>query len=137
MLVEGINHATFAVRELERSFCFYTEVLGLRAVARWDGGAYLEAGRDWIVLIVDRETRRGPLREYTHLAFSVSPAAFGEARERLREAGVEVWQENPTEGESLYFLDPNGHKLEIHTSDLTKRLDADHRNPPPGMRFYR
>jgi len=135
--VEGINHATFAVRELGRSFRFYTEVLGLRAIARWDGGAYLEAGEDWIVLILHPETREEPLPEYTHLAFSVSPALFGEASKRLREAGVEVWQENQTEGESLYFLDPDGHKLEIHASDLERRLEANKRNPPPGMRFYR
>jgi len=41
--VGGINHVTLAVGDLERSFGFYTQVLGLRAAARWDGGAYLLA----------------------------------------------------------------------------------------------
>jgi catechol 2,3-dioxygenase-like lactoylglutathione lyase family enzyme len=136
-LVEGINHAKFAVRDLERSFRFYAEVLGLWAISRWDRGAYLEAGEDWIALTVHEETQEGPLPEYTHPAFSVSPALFGKAKERLGEAGAEVWQENPTEGEAFYFLDPDGHKPEIHASDSVRRIEADRRNPPPGWRSYR
>ena len=75
-MVEGINHATLAVGDLERSFAFYTEVLDLRAVARWDGGAYSTAGGDWVALILDRNVREGPLPEYTHLAFSISLGSF-------------------------------------------------------------
>jgi catechol 2,3-dioxygenase-like lactoylglutathione lyase family enzyme len=134
--VEGINHTTLAVSDLARSFAFYTEVLDLRAVARWDGGAYLVAGEDWVVLIADPATRKGPLPEYTHLAFSVPTGRVGEAQDLLLGAGVEVWQENSTEGDSLYFLDPDGHKLEIHASNLERRLQADRRNPPPGMCFF-
>ena len=134
MAIGGINHATLAVRDLDRSLAFYVDVLGLRAVARWDGGAYLAAGEDWIALILDPTTREGSLPEYTHLAFSVS--SFEGASGRLVEAGVQIWQDSPTEGDSLYFLDPDGHKLEIHASDLANRLDADRSNPPPGMYFY-
>ena len=135
-MVEGINHVTLAVRDLERSFTFYTEVLGLRAAARWDRGAYLRAGDDWLALILDPNVREGPLPEYTHLAFSVSGSSFEEMGERVAEAGTEIWQDNPTPGRSLYFLDPDGHKLEIYASDLSCRIEADRRNPPPGMVFF-
>lgn len=135
-MVEGINHATLSVRDLERSFAFYTEVLGLRAVARCDGGAYLAAGGDWVVLTLDRNVRKGPLPEYTHLAFSISPGSFGAMSERVAGAGVELWQDNRTPGEPLYLLDPDGHKLEIHASDLSGRIAADKLNPPPGMVFF-
>ena len=134
-MVEGINHVTLAVRDLERSFTFYTEVLGLRAAARWDRGAYLRAGNNWLALILDPNVRKGPLPEYTHLAFSVSDSSFEEMGERVAEAGAEIWQDNPTPGQSLYFLGPDGHKLEIHASDLSHRIEADRGNPPPGMVF--
>lgn len=135
-VVEGINHATLAVRDLDRSLAFYVGVLGLRAVARWDGGVYLAAGGDWVTLILDGNVREGPLPEYTHLAFSVSVGSLEEMGARLARAGVEIWQENQTPGESVYLLDPDGHKLELHASDLCGRMAEDRRDPPPGMVFF-
>jgi catechol 2,3-dioxygenase-like lactoylglutathione lyase family enzyme len=40
-MIGALNHVTFSVRDLERAFTFYQQVLGLRALARWDRGAYL------------------------------------------------------------------------------------------------
>jgi len=47
-------------------------------------------------------------------------------------SGAEVWQENGTEGDSLYCLDPDGHKLETHASDLARWLKADRLDPRRG-----
>lgn len=135
-VIRGLNHLTFAVSDLERSFDFYTQILGLSPVARWEGGAYLLVGEDWITLIVDAAVRNSSRPDYTHAAFTVSPEDFEEAGRRMIEAGARLWQENTTEGASLYFLDPDGHKLELHASDLASRLAADRADPPPGMLFY-
>ena len=129
-MVRGINHITLAVRDLEASFVFYTKVLGLRPVARWHRGAYLETGGNWVCLSLDEEARSGSLPEYTHVAFTVDEADFSDAVEKLRRAGVECWQENRSPGESFYFVDPNGHKLEIHASDLAARVKALKETPP-------
>jgi hypothetical protein len=40
------------------------------------------------------------------------------------------------EGKSLYFLDPNNHKLEIHASNLDNRLKHDKENPWDGLEFF-
>jgi catechol 2,3-dioxygenase-like lactoylglutathione lyase family enzyme len=136
VMVHGINHITLAVRDLEVSFGFYTDVLGLRPVAKWYRGAYLEAGGDWVCLTLDEATRSESLPEYTHMAFTVNGREFPAAVERLKAAGVESWQENRSPGKSFYFMDPNGHKLEIHASDLGARLKALRENPPKELVLY-
>jgi hypothetical protein len=47
-----------------------------------------------------------------------------------------VWQDSPTEGRSFYFVGSDGHTLEIYTSSLAGRLEADRRNSPTGTHFY-
>ncbi len=134
--MKGINHVTFSVSDLDESFGFYVRVLGCRPVARWNTGAYLLVGEAWVVLILDENTpERSPVG-YTHLAFSVAPENFDRLAKRIEDSGARIWQENLTEGDSLYFTDPDGHRLEIHVSDLESRLRADREDPPEGMEFY-
>lgn len=119
-MITGINHLTLAVSDLARSFSFYSVVLGLKPVAKWTDGAYLTAGTDWICLSLDSHTRTKPHAEYTHLAFSVDLKTFSACAESIRAHGVVIWKENKSEGDSLYFLDPDGHKLEIHVGSLER-----------------
>ena len=135
-MVKGLNHLTLAVSDLERSFRFYTELLGLKPVARWMEGCYLSAGLTWICLILDPNCRRGPLAEYTHVAFTVAGEDMAEIARHLRNAGVTQWKQNRSEGESLYILDPDGHKLELHQGDLASRLAAVKEKPYAGMVFF-
>jgi pyridoxamine 5'-phosphate oxidase len=135
-MITGINHVTLAVRDLERSFPFYTRVLGLRPLAKWAGGAYLLAGDDWICLSLDSHARAGPQPEYTHLAFSVDAPEFAARADAIRASGAAIWKDNRSEGESLYFLDPDGHKLELHAGDLDSRLRALESSPNEGLRLY-
>ena len=135
-MISGINHVTLSVKSVDESFEFYSVTLGLTPVARWPKGAYLLAGTLWVALVLDRDTRPGPLPEYTHIAFSVPEHDYPALRERIRASGARVWHDNRTEGESLYFLDPNGHKLEIHASDLAARLQAARQNPWDGLELF-
>ena len=133
--VGALNHLTLSVRDLDRSFAFYCDVLGLSPLARWKTGAYLLAGGEtWLCLTVDSATRTEALPEYTHVAFSV--AGIAELSERLRAAGVAEWKDNSSEGDSLYFLDPDGHKLELHIGDWRSRLAACRERPYDDMVFF-
>ena len=134
-MISGINHVTLAVSDLERSFDFYTKVVGLTPVAKWARGAYLEAGKDWICLSLDPQTQP-PRADYTHLAFSVDAAAFATSAEAIRSNKTTVWKDNKSEGDSLYFLDPDGHKLEIHSGDLASRLAALKAHPYDELEVY-
>ncbi len=132
-MIRGINHITLSIADLNRSLTFYRDVLGCRVAARWDDGCYLEAGDLWLALVVEDNVRSAPLPEYTHLAFDVAAADFAAMTDRVGQSGAEVFQDNSTEGESLYFLDPDGHKLELHVGSLGTRLDEMRREPWDGL----
>jgi catechol 2,3-dioxygenase-like lactoylglutathione lyase family enzyme len=135
-MVTGINHVTLAVRDIQLSYDFYTKVLDFKPVAKWPHGAYLRAGDVWVALVVDEKVRDTHLPEYTHIAFSVTEGDFEKLRMRIIASGAEIWQQNMSEGDSLYFVDPNGHKLELHVTDLDSRIKSAKENPWDGLEFF-
>ncbi len=135
-MVTGINHITFAVRDLGRATAFYQDTLGMILRATWDAGAYLTAGTVWVALNTDPDATGEMTRSSSHIAFTVAPEEFEAMTERILRAGAEVWRENRSEGASLYFTDPDGHKLEIHVSALADRLADMAADPPPGFQAH-
>ena len=136
-MITGISHITLSVRDVDRSFHFYVDTLMMKPLARWSKGAYLLAGDVWLCLTLDERTRASPLPEYSHIAFSVSGSQFDDAAARIRASGAAIWQDNRSEGASLYFVDPDGHKLEIHAGDWRTRLAAMKKDPwEPGIQFF-
>jgi glutathione S-transferase fosA5 len=136
-MITGLNHLTLSVADLDRALVFYTDVLGLKPVARWYGGAYLAAGDLWFCLALEVNLSDRPLNlTYEHIAFSVSEADFQPLRSRLTDTGAPRWQENHSEGGSLYFLDPDGHKLEIHTTGLKSRIEALKKSPSKDLVLF-
>jgi glutathione S-transferase fosA5 len=136
-MIEGLNHVTLSVSDLPRAVAFYRDVLGLRPLARWREGAYLLAGEStWICLSLDTSVRNGPLAEYSHVAFSASSDGFAGMCERLRGSGAREWKRNTSEGDSFYFLDPDGHKLELHVGDWRTRLASFRLGPRNGLEFF-
>jgi catechol 2,3-dioxygenase-like lactoylglutathione lyase family enzyme len=135
-VLTGLNHLTLAVADLERSFAFYTDVLGFSPAARWDAGAYLALGDLWLCLSLDPQRVQARQPDYTHYAFSVAADRFATFRERVLAAGAVEWRSNSSEGDSFYFLDPDGHQLEAHVGGLASRLAACRATPYAGMRFF-
>lgn len=134
-MINGINHVTFAVSNVEASVKFYVDVLGLELAVMWEKGAYMRAGQMWIALNWDKDAGTAPQTDYTHIAFNVPKEYFDEMRNRLEGAGVKPFKENVSEGSSYYFTDPDGHKLEIHSSTLDERLAWLRANGGTGYRF--
>lgn len=131
--ITGLNHLTLAVHDVSRSVSFYTEVLGCKLRAVWDEGAYLEAGALWLCLSYDQTSRTSPHPDYTHIAFTVADDDFQTLAARLA-ARCSTWKDNSSEGNSMYFLDPDGHKLEIHVGSLESRLDYYRAHPEKNIR---
>jgi glutathione S-transferase fosA5 len=132
MRVTGINHVTLAVSQVDRSLTFYRDLLGFQVRAVWPKGAYLEAGSLWLCLSVDEQTRSAPHPDYSHIAFTVDEADFLHLSARLV-AESRIWKQDSSEGASTYFLDPDGHKLEIHVGSLQSRLRHYRENPSKGV----
>lgn len=126
-MITALNHITLAVLDIDRSFAFYHNILGFKPLVKWNKGAYFLIGDKkgsefWFCLNVD--SNRTPSTCYTHYAFTVSKEDFKSISQRIIDNGVEIFKDNTSPGESLYFLDPDGHKLEIHLGNWHERIKA-------------
>lgn len=122
-----MKHITLATIDIEKSFHFYRDILGLKPLCRWDKGAYFLVGDFWFCLNVDFKRQPNPC--YTHYAFSVSIADFSAMSQRIIQSRVKVFKDNTSPGDSLYFLDSDQHKLKIHASNWQERIATKKANP--------
>ena len=129
-MLRGLNHITITVADLDRSLDFYTLLLGMSPHVRWEKGAYMSLGDTWFCLSCD-EVR--PSKDYSHIALDVVETNFNTIVEKLRAGNVIEWKQNNSEGLSIYFLDPDGHKLEIHNGNLQTRLKSLKSKPFQGL----
>lgn len=132
-MITGLNHITLAVKNIEASFAFYRDVLGFTPLCKWEGSAYFLVGYpeqpNYLWFCLDRDASQQATTCSTHYAFSVSPEDFKAMSERIINSGTTLFKENVSPGESLYFLDPDGHKLEIHVGDWKRRIAAKKAHP--------
>lgn len=132
-MISGLNHITLAVKNIDLSFEFYQNILGFKPLCKWEGSAYFLVGHPddpnalWFCL--DRDAKREHTLCSTHYAFSVSPDNFETIAKRIIASGAPLYKQNISPGESLYFLDPDGHKLEIHLGNWQSRIKAKKENP--------
>jgi catechol 2,3-dioxygenase-like lactoylglutathione lyase family enzyme len=133
MKLIGLNHLTISVENVESSFNFYNNILGFIPRAKWNQGAYLSLGDLWLCLSLD-EVSIGS--DYTHYCFSISEDNIDEFHQKIKLMNIREWKSNQSEGKSIYFLDPDGHKLEVHVGNLSTRLESCKKKPYEGMVFF-
>lgn len=133
-MIKGINHINLSVSDIERSFSFYTNILGFKPLCKSQGSAYFlasnpdEPGSLWVSLDLDRHHVRKPSPCNTHIAFTVDENQFDESSQRILNSNAKIFKGNTSPGQSLYFLNPDGHKLEIHTGNWQDRIKAKKEN---------
>lgn len=135
-MIHGINHINLSVSDIDASFAFYHQLIGLRPLCKWPQGAYFLAGNDWFCLNFTDNKTVFMRQDYTHYGFSVTAEDFAVMKERLIKAGIKPYKDNRSEGESFYFLDPDGHLLELHVGSWQSRLAAKKLKPWPGAEFF-
>lgn len=131
MQVAGISHITLSAADVDAAVRFYARVLDFEVIARWPTGAYLIGGGVWLALVAGPAESRGD--DYSHIAFHVDAHDFDNLASRIHISGAALWQDNWTEGDSLYFTDPDNHRLEIHATTLCERIESAAAQPWDGL----
>src|SRR6266705_1830832 len=123
MQLEGIDHVALAVRDVECSAKWYIEVLGFERLheGRWNGiPVFIGKGNTAIALFPARDDhsqsadRTSKIR-MLHLAFRANRENFLSAQGELKQRGIKFEFQDHEISHSIYFRDPDGHKLEITT----------------------
>ncbi len=135
-MVTNINHITILVSNVEESFKFYKNILGLDPVIKWGKGAYFTIGDLWFALNQDMNVNTIDRKDYHHIAFSCNEDEFSIMKSKLIDYGSKEWSQNNSEGESFYFTDPDGHRFELHIGDLETRLNSIKNNSSDDVEYF-
>jgi catechol 2,3-dioxygenase-like lactoylglutathione lyase family enzyme len=118
---QGVVHFSLPVTDIERSAKFYSELLGMKIVQQTPRMVFLLCGDDFLILAKGNTPLKYDSDENTpvHHAFKVAAEDFEPAMEFLKNSGVKLFnyedrQDGVFYGRQVYFLDPDGNKLEIH-----------------------
>lgn len=116
-----LNHTIVESTDKREAATFFAEILGLPEPEAYGPFLVLQTGNDVSLDFVDAA---GPVHPQ-HYAFLVSDAEFDDIFGRIKERDLAHWADpfhrQPDEinhhdgGRGVYWVDPNGHNLEIIT----------------------
>ncbi|PYK31230.1 MAG: glyoxalase/bleomycin resistance protein [Verrucomicrobia bacterium] len=124
--LEGIDHVALSVRDVELAAQWYIDVLGFERLheGMWDGvPVFIGKGTTALALFPVRSNERsissGPAEiRMLHFAMRANRKNFLAAQEELKQRGIKFEFDDHEISHSIYFRDPDGHKLEITTYEL-------------------
>ena len=153
-LIKKIHHVAYRCRDAKETVEFYRDVLGMafttafaedRVPSTHEPDPYmhvfLDAGMGNVLAFFELPTRDPMGRDpntptwVQHIAFEVADLTTLEStRRKLIERGIEVV--GPTDHglfKSIYFFDPNGHRLELTVNTGTPEQERRAREVAPAM----
>jgi catechol 2,3-dioxygenase-like lactoylglutathione lyase family enzyme len=124
--IEALDHVALSVRDVAHSARWYFEVLGFKRLHedRWNGiPVFVGIGDAAIALFpASDEPSSGPPDcapvRVLHFAFRVDRNNLLRAQDELKKRGISFEFEDHEVSHSIYFHDPDGHKIEITTYEL-------------------
>jgi len=130
-----MNHAVLYVRDADRTFAFYRDVLGFRAVGEMPGAKFLQApdsenDHDLALFTIGDQAGPSTAGRSTvglyHIAWEVK--TLGDLREigmRLQQAGALTGASDHSTTKALYAHDPDGLEFEVCWIVPPELLDDD------------
>jgi catechol 2,3-dioxygenase-like lactoylglutathione lyase family enzyme len=113
MHVVGVHHVAIQVRDLERAYAFYADVLGMTEMRRQPHSIWLKA--DGVIIMLEKCLGTGERRPFSApheglhvLSLTIDVKERAAWRERLVRACVEIEKESSF---TLYVRDPDGTRI--------------------------
>jgi catechol 2,3-dioxygenase-like lactoylglutathione lyase family enzyme len=127
--LEGIDHVALAVLDVERSAEWFIDVLGFERLypGMWDGVPVFIAKGTTALALFPRQSRDIPGSspgsqrnevDMLHLAMRADRPNFLAAQQDLKKRGIDFEFQDHEISHSIYFRNPDGHRLEITTYEL-------------------
>lgn len=121
--IEFLDHVALRVRDMEESARWYEKVLGLKKLQTVEWGPYpifMVAGQTGIALFPAKTDQPenlppGDWLKGDHYAFRVDRENFEAAKAHFEEMGLDYEFQDHYYFHSIYFTDPDGHRLELTT----------------------
>src|SRR5436853_5158407 len=123
MAIKRMNHAVLYVRNADRTWEFYRDVLGFRVVGEFPGAKFLQApdstnDHDLALFSIGEEAGPSTAGRSTvglyHIAWEVQTLAdLRDAGVKLQEARALVGASDHTTTKALYAKDPDGLEFEV------------------------
>ncbi len=116
--VQGLDHVAINAQDVLRTMAWYRDVLGLerRHAETWGDLPVMMCSGDTCIAIfplTDDAAATTKGSRVLHIAFRADRATFEQAQRELKERGIEFDIQDHDIAHSIYFRDPDGHKLEI------------------------
>lgn len=127
--VEGISHITLICRNLEKSAQLFCDLFGAIEVYSSQERKFSISKEKfflidnlWVALMEGEPIERS----YNHIAFRIKEEDLQVFQAKLEAFNLDILpgrSRSPQEGQSIYFYDYDNHLFELHTGDLTTRLN--------------
>jgi catechol 2,3-dioxygenase-like lactoylglutathione lyase family enzyme len=124
--IDALDHVALSVRDVSRSARWYAEVLGFKRLHedKWNGiPVFVGNGEAAIALFPAAEevgsvsADRAAVRTL-HFAFRTDRENFLHAQDELKKRAIPFEFQDHEISHSIYFCDPDGHRIEITTYEL-------------------
>lgn len=130
--VEGISHITLICKNLEKSAKLFCDLFGAIEVYSSRERQFSISKEKfflidnlWIALMEGEPMERS----YNHIAFRIKEEDLQIFQAKLEALNLDILpgrSRSSQEGQSIYFYDYDNHLFELHTGDLTTRLNYYH-----------
>ena len=124
--IEALDHVALSVQNVARSAQWYVEVLGFKRLHedKWNGiPVFVGTAAAGVALFpASEEVGSAPAHRAAarilHFAFRTDRENFLRAQDQLKERAIAFELEDHEISHSIYFHDPDGHKIEVTTYEL-------------------